>query len=128
MAYPRDRLYTPQHEWVLRQGDLVKVGITGYASQALGEVVYVELPEEGAELAAGATLATLESVKTVSDVYCPLAARVAEANRRLEDEPGLINRDPYGEGWLAFLRPAGSVEEAALLDAAAYARLVEEGT
>ncbi len=126
MSVPNDLRYTRTHEWVREEGDTVVVGITHYAQEQLGEVVYVELPEVGRTLDAGEELGTLESVKAVSEFFSPVAGEVAEVNERLDDEPGLVNDDPYGEGWLVKITVSGDGAE--LMDAAAYeAFLAEEG-
>ena len=126
MSVPSDLRYTRTHEWVREEGETVTVGITHFAQEQLGEVVYAELPEVGRTLDAGEELGTLESVKAVSETFCPVAGEVVAVNERLEDEPGLVNDDPYGEGWLVKLKVSGG--EGDLLDAAAYeAFLAEEG-
>jgi glycine cleavage system H protein len=124
MSVPNDLRYTKTHEWLRQEGDLVVVGITHYAQEQLGEVVYVELPEPGRGVDAGEELGTLESVKAVSEFFAPVAGEVAEVNERLEEEPGLVNDDPYGEGWLVKLKPSG--EEGDLLDADAYEAFLAE--
>ncbi len=126
MSVPSDLRYTRTHEWVREEGETVTIGITHFAQEQLGEVVYAELPEVGRTLDAGEELGTLESVKAVSEIFCPVAGEVVAVNERLEDEPGLVNDDPYGEGWLVKLKVSGG--EGDLLDAAAYeAFLAEEG-
>ncbi len=120
-----DMRYTSDHEWVRLDGDVATVGITDHAQSALGDLVFVELPEAGREVAAGEACAVVESVKAASDVFAPLAGRVVECNPVLADDPALVNSDPEGQGW--FFRLAG-VDAAAftgLLDAAAYAALLE---
>ncbi len=121
---PADLRYTAEHEWVRRTGDdTVRVGITDFAQSSLGDVVYVQLPAIGAELAAGDTFGEVESTKSVSDLYAPVSATVVAVNADLEGNPQLVNSDPYGQGWLLELR-AGSdtLDEglAALLDPDAY--------
>ncbi|MFZ7103187.1 MAG: glycine cleavage system protein GcvH [Peptococcaceae bacterium] len=120
--YPNNLKYTAEHEWV----DLgsKKVGISYYAQEALGDVVFVELPEVGAELEVGDSLGVIESVKAVSDIYAPVKGRVTAVNEELLDNPELINQDPYGRGWILELEITGGEQE--LLDAAAYKRLIEE--
>jgi len=126
MSVPNNLRYTRTHEWVREEDGTVVVGITHYAQEQLGEVVYVELPEIGRTLDAGEELGTLESVKAVSEFFAPVAGEVAEVNERLDDEPGLVNDDPYGEGWLVRITVSG--DGADLMDAAAYeAFLAEEG-
>ena len=117
--------YSKDHEWVRRDGDATTIGITDHAQNALGDVVFVELPEVGREVAAGEACAVVESVKAASDVYAPLAGRVVEVNTALAEDPGLINRDPTGEGWFFRLEPKDAGEIEGLMDAAAYQALVE---
>ena len=123
MSIPEELLYGRTHEWARKDGDQVVVGITHYAQEQLGEVVYVELPEIGNSVDAGEELGTLESVKAVSEFNSPAAGEVVAVNERLEDEPNLVNEDPYGDGWL--VRISGSPDED-LLDADAYKQLIEE--
>ena len=123
MSIPDNLLYARTHEWARQDGDHVVVGITHFAQEQLGEVVYVELPGEGDAVDAGRELGTLESVKAVSEFNAPVAGTVVAVNERLEDEPNLINDDPYGDGWL--VRLEGSIGDD-LLDAEAYGKLIEE--
>ena len=134
MTVPEDRRYTAQHEWVLaRSGDdggtVVRVGITDHAQDALGDIVFVQLPEVGDEVAPGNPIGEVESTKSVSDFYSPVAGVVAAVNDRLTDAPETINGDPYGEGWLVDIRvdAAAGDPTAALLDADAYRALVDAG-
>ena len=124
MSVPNDLLYTRTHEWARVEGDFVFMGITHYAQDQLGEVVYVELPEIGTGTDAGEELGTLESVKAVSEFNSPAAGEVVEVNAKLEDEPNLVNEDPYGDGWL--VKISGAVDEESLVDAAAYEQLIAE--
>jgi glycine cleavage system H protein len=124
MSVPSDLLYTRSHEWVRVDGDVVTIGITHYAQDQLGEVVYVELPEVGLGADAGEELGTLESVKAVAEFLSPVAGEVFEVNERLAEEPNLVNEDPYGDGWL--VKVSGSLEEDDMLDAEAYKALLEE--
>lgn len=121
---PADLRYTPEHEWVRRTGDdTVLVGITDFAQSSLGDVVYVQLPDVGAEVAAGESFGEVESTKSVSDLYAPVSATVVAVNADLEGSPQLINSDPYGQGWLLELRADGDALEqglSGLLDADAY--------
>lgn len=117
--YPEDLTYTTDHEWLREQGDSVRIGITQYAQEALGQIVFVTLPEVGAEYAAGQPLGEVESPKSVSDVYAPLSGTVTARNEALDANPELINADPYGEGWIVEIRPSGE-RPAGLMDAAAY--------
>lgn len=123
--YPQDLKYTKEHEWVRVGADRVRVGITSYAQDALGDIVFVSLPEVGAELTAGQPLGEVESTKSVSDVYAPVAGSVVARNEALFATPELVNSDPFGDGWLIELSPAGEDVVAGLLDAAAYTALVE---
>ena len=128
MNYPDDRKYTREHEWVLEEGDgRIRVGITDFAQDALGDVVYVDVPEVGAEVRAGQPFGEVESTKSVSDVYSPVTGRVIERNSALEDRPELVNEDPYGDGWMISVERTGSDDPVALLDADAYRRFTEEG-
>jgi glycine cleavage system H protein len=120
-----DTKYTTSHEWVRLEGDVATVGITDHAQTALGDVVFVELPEVGREVGANEACAVVESVKAASDVYAPLAGRVVEANGRLSEDPGLINRDPTGEGWFYKLEVADAAALDELMDEAGYQRFVE---
>lgn len=124
MSVPKDLLYSRTHEWARVEDDVVVIGITQYAQDQLGEVVYVELPEVGTGTDTGEELGTLESVKAVSEFNSPAAGEVMEVNERLTDEPNLVNDDPYGDGWL--VKIAGSVDDDSLLDAEAYQQLIEE--
>ncbi|MCB4823749.1 glycine cleavage system protein GcvH [Roseicella aerolata] len=117
--------FTKDHEWVRQDGDAAVIGITDHAQNALGDVVFVDLPEVGREVAAGEACAVVESVKAASDVYAPIAGRIVEVNSALTEDPGLINREPSGEGWFFKLEPKDPAEIAALMDDAAYARFVE---
>ena len=124
MAYPTEYRYTEQHEWIHLEGNRAKVGITEYAQGELGDIVYVELPEVGKKIGKGETLATVESVKSVSDVYAPVAGEVVEVNGALESAPETINNDPHGAGWIVILEIADPKEIDSLLDAAAYEKLI----
>ncbi|NOY82228.1 MAG: glycine cleavage system protein GcvH [Kiritimatiellaeota bacterium] len=123
---PTDRLYLESHEWVRIEGDLAVVGITDHAQDALGDITYVELPEVGQRLTQGSECGSIESVKAASDLFSPLSGTVGEINPELEDAPEIINEDPYGKGWMFKLRDLDAGETGALLDAAAYEKLVEE--
>ena len=126
---PADLRYTAEHEWVRRTGDdTVRVGITDFAQSSLGDVVYVQLPEVGAEVTAGESFGEVESTKSVSDLYAPVSATVVAVNDALEGDPALINSDPYGEGWLLELRSDAAGLDAgleALLDADNYGQTVD---
>jgi len=125
---PEELKYTKSHEWVRVEGEIATVGITDHAQEELTDVVYVELPEQGKQLQAGTPCAVVESVKTASDVYAPISGEVIEANAALGQDPGLVNSDPYGKGWFFKVRLSNPSEAEALLDAAAYRKLIgEEG-
>lgn len=117
--------FTKDHEWIRLDGDVATIGITDHAQNALGDVVFVELPEPGREVAAGEACAVVESVKAASDVYAPVAGRVAEVNGALADNPGLVNTDPTGEGWFFRLEGVDPQAVSALMDEAAYAAFLE---
>ncbi|MDQ3913316.1 MAG: glycine cleavage system protein GcvH [Actinomycetota bacterium] len=123
MNVPKELQYTKTHEWIRQEGDTATVGITDHAQDELGDVVFIELPEEGASFDAGDSFGTVESVKAVSDIYAPVGGEVVEANQTLNDAPEKINEDPYGEGWMIKLRVSGGVD---LLSAEEYERVVEE--
>jgi glycine cleavage system H protein len=132
MSVPTDRRYTDQHEWTLvRTGDegatVVRVGITDHAQDALGDIVFVQLPDVGAELAAGDPMGEVESTKSVSDVYAPVTGVVVAVNEVLGDTPETVNADPYGAGWLVDIHVDAGGEDptAALLDATAYQTMVD---
>jgi glycine cleavage system H protein len=119
-AIPDDLKYTQSHEWLRERGDgTIEIGITDNAQDSLGELVYIETPEVGEQLEAGDTCATVESVKSASDVYSPFSGEIAEANAALADSPGTVNEDPYGDGWLARIR-TDDADLDAFMDAAAY--------
>ena len=121
LEYPEDLRYTAEHEWVrTADGGVVRVGITSFAQDALGDVVYVSLPTVGDSMAAGDACGEVESTKSVSDLYAPLAGEVTAVNEALDATPELVNTDPYGEGWMYELRPEDSDAVDALLDRAAY--------
>lgn len=117
--------YTQDHEWVRAEGDAATIGITDHAQNALGDVVFVDLPEVGREVAAGEACAVVESVKAASDVYAPVAGTIVAVNAALADNPGLINSEPTGEGWFFRIQPADPAAVTALMDEAAYAAFVE---
>jgi glycine cleavage system H protein len=120
---PEDLQYTKDHEWVRREGDTVRVGVTDYAQDALGDIVFVTLPETGTQVTAGETCGEVESTKSVSDLYAPVTGTVVERNDALDTAPELVNSDPYGDGWMMTIRPdeaAGADGSEGLVDAAAY--------
>ena len=123
MNIPEDLQYTKSHEWVRIEGETATIGITDHAQDELGDIVFVELPEEGDTFDAGESFGTVESVKAVSDLYAPVGGEVVEVNSALEDAPESINEDPYGEGWIVKLR---TTDEADLLSPEEYEKVVEE--
>ncbi len=120
-----ERRFTEDHEWVLLEGDTASIGISDHAQEQLGDVVYVELPEEGAQFAEGAQAATVESVKAASEIYAPVAGEVVEVNGALNDDPSLVNSDPFGEGWFFKIKVADAGAVAKLMDENAYQEYVE---
>ena len=122
-SIPEDLRYTEEHEWVRVDGDAVVVGITDHAQEQLGDVVYVDLPPSGASVEAGASFGEVESTKSVSDLFAPVAGTIEARNDELEDRPELLNEDPYGAGWLVRLTPTDPSAVEGLLDAAAYGDL-----
>jgi glycine cleavage system H protein len=125
MNIPDDLRYSSDHEWVRVEDGKVRLGITDYAQDALGDVVFVEVPAVGRAVAAGESFAEVESTKSVSDIYAPVAGTVVEVNTDLADHPERLNEDPYGEGWIAVIEPGDPASVEGLLDAAAYRALVE---
>ena len=126
MNFPTNVKYTSEHEWIRVEGDIAYVGITDYAQEQLGDIVFVDIQTEGETLAAGDTFGTIEVVKTISDLFIPVAGEVLEQNEALADQPELVNKDPYGEGWLIKIKPAADADFDALLDAETYKALVNE--
>jgi glycine cleavage system H protein len=127
VEFPEELKYTREHEWALNEGDgRVRVGITDYAQDALGDVVYVDIPETGTSVRAGDAFGEVESTKSVSDLYSPVSGTVVERNPLLEDRPELVNEDPYGEGWLVVVDVEIADELDDLMDAAGYRSFVEE--
>jgi glycine cleavage system H protein len=126
MAYPNDRKYTKEHEWIKVSGDTGTVGITDYAQHALGDVVFVELPKVGAKLAANQSLGTVESVKAVSEIYSPVSGEVTEINGTLANAPETINQDPHGAAWLIKIKLSNPAKLGGLMDAAAYQAYIAE--
>jgi glycine cleavage system H protein len=124
-SYPTDLRYHPEHDWVRPEGDEATFGITWYAQDALGDVVFVQVPTMGAEVKAGDRVSEIESTKSVSDIYAPISGVIVEVNTDLAEEPQRVNDDPYGDGWLCVLRPADLSELDSLLDAAAYQAIVD---
>lgn len=125
MDFPEELRYSTDHEWVRLDGARATVGITDYAQDALGDVVYVEVPDVGTQVAATDKVSEVESTKSVSDIFAPLTGTVVEVNGELADAPQRVNEDPYGEGWLCVIEVSDPAEYETLLDAAAYRALVE---
>ncbi len=125
MPRPEDCRYTEQHEWVFVQSGSALVGISDFAQEELGQIVYVNMGEAGRSVAAGAELGEVESVKTVAQVYAPVGGEVLEVNAALVDKPEAVNNDPFGEGWLVRLKPLDAAEAATLMDHAAYRKFLE---
>ncbi len=125
--YPDELLYSNDHEWVRRDGDRCRVGITQFAQDELGDVVFVELPEVGSSFEANDEIGTIESVKAVAEVYSPVGGEVVAVNEALIDRPELVNEDPYGKGWLVELRSEDEAALGVLMDAAAYRELLDSG-
>ena len=125
MLIPEDLRYSTDHEWVRVEGNRVRVGITDYAQDALGDVVYVEVPEQGATVDAAAKVSEVESTKSVSDIYAPVAGVVVDVNHGLDDAPERLNDDPYGDGWICVIEVSDPEQLDGLLDGAAYRRLIE---
>ncbi len=124
--YPKQFRYTKDHEWVHVDGDRGRYGVTAYAGDNLGDVVFVELPAEGQAVSQGDPFAVVESVKAVADCYAPLSGTVVEVNTKLEDEPGLINEDPHGEGWICVIEPTDLSELENLMDVETYEKFAAE--
>jgi glycine cleavage system H protein len=121
MEYPEDLRYTREHEWIREEeGNRLRVGITDFAQDALGDVVYVDVPDVGAEITAGEPFGEVESTKSVSDVFAPVTGTVVETNTVLVDTPNLVNEDPYGDGWMILVEPSDPSEIEGLMDARAY--------
>ena len=126
MGYPSDVRYTREHEWARLGNGLVTVGITNYATEQLGDIVFVELPAVGKEVDAGKPFGVVEAVKTVSDLFAPVAGEVVEVNEALAGNPALVNQQPYGEGWMIRLKPGNAADVGRLLSNTDYQKLIEE--
>jgi glycine cleavage system H protein len=124
MEFPRELKYTKEHEWVRISGESAVVGITDYAQGELGDIVFVELPAAGTKIQAGETMGTIEAVKAVSDLYAPVSGEVLELNPELEKNSEIVNKDPYGKGWMLKIRLSDRKETEALMDEAAYRELI----
>ena len=126
MNFPNDVKYTKEHEWIRQEGDVAYVGITDYAQEQLGDIVFVDIQTVGDTLAADEVFGTIEVVKTISDLFLPVAGEVLEQNEALEEQPELVNKDPYGEGWLIKIKPAADADFDSLQDAEAYKALIND--
>jgi glycine cleavage system H protein len=125
MDIPSDLRYSTDHEWARVEGERVRIGITDYAQDALGDVVFVEVPEVGTKVERGASFSEVESTKSVSEIYAPVAGVIAEINADLADSPERLNDDPYGEGWICIIEPTDPAQLDELLDAEGYRALIE---
>lgn len=125
MNIPDELKYSKDHEWIRLSGSIARVGITDYAQDALGDVVFVQLPESGKEVLAGHSCSEVESTKSVSDIYVPISGSICNVNTQLSDSPNLINSDPYGDGWIMEIEVSDLSSVADLLDAAAYRMFIE---
>jgi len=126
MNFPDNLKYTSEHEWIRLDGEVAYIGITDYAQDQLGDIVFVDVPSVGDTLAAGEVFGTIEVVKTISDLFLPVSGEIIEINASLEDNPELVNSDPYGEGWIVKVKPSDLSELDTLLDAPAYRKLINE--
>ena len=126
MNFPTNVRYTNEHEWIRLEGEEAYVGITDYAQTQLGDIVFVDIPTEGETLEKGETFGSIEVVKTVSDLFLPIGGEIIEVNPALEDNPELVNNDPYGEGWIIRIKPTDVSEIDDLLDSEAYKQLINE--
>lgn len=126
MHFPDELRYSSDHEWVRMDGSRIRMGITDYAQDALGDIVFIQLPDVGAVVATGTAFSEIESTKSVSDVYAPVAGTVVAVNEKLVGEPQCVNEDPYGEGWICLIEPQDAEEMTGLLDSGAYRALVDE--
>jgi len=126
LAFPDDVRYTAEREWARLEKDIVTVGVTSYATDQLGDVVFVEMPQVGARLEATKAFGVIEAVKTVSDLFAPVSGEVVERNEALGDSPALVNQDPFGNGWIVRVRPSDPAEYAKLMSSAQYEKHVEE--
>jgi len=124
MNIPENLRYTKEHEWAAKEGDIVTIGITDYAQQSLGDVVYVEMPETGAEISSGESFGAVESVKAASDIFSPVSGEVADINRELDEHPEYINQSPYEKGWIVRVKPSDPGELDALMNHESYRAFV----
>ncbi|WP_173915726.1 glycine cleavage system protein GcvH [Halobacillus sp. Marseille-Q1614] len=126
MSLPKDLLYSEEHEWVKKEGDKVRIGITDFAQSELGDIVFVELPEEGDTVEADEPFGSVESVKTVSELYAPVSGKVVEINEELEDSPEFVNESPYEKAWMIVVEPSDSSEMEELMSAEDYEEMINE--
>jgi glycine cleavage system H protein len=126
MNFPENLKYTSEHEWIRLDGEIAYVGITDFAQDQLGDIVFVDIPSVGETLASGEVFGTIEVVKTISDLFLPVSGEIIEINASLEDNPELVNSDPYGEGWIVKVKLSDLTELDSLLDASAYRKLINE--
>lgn len=126
MKFPEELKYSSDHEWIRTDGEFAYIGITDYAQDQLGDIVYVDIPTVGETLDANEIFGTIEVVKTVSDLFLPVSCEIIEQNEAIEDDPELVNSDPYGEGWLIKVKPTNAAEFANLLDAKAYKEIINK--
>jgi glycine cleavage system H protein len=126
MNIPKDLRYTTEHEWVRKEGDVVTIGITDYAQQLLGDVVYVEMPDTGAEISKGDAFGVVESVKAASDIFAPISGSVVDIHHELDEHPEYINQSPYERGWIVKVKPSQAGELDTLLDPEGYQALVQK--
>ncbi|MFS0674336.1 glycine cleavage system protein GcvH [Ornithinibacillus sp. 179-J 7C1 HS] len=126
MSLPNDLLYSKEHEWVKKEGNTVRVGITDFAQDELGDIVFVELPEVGDEIKVDEPFGSVESVKTVSELYAPISGKIVEVNTELEDSPELVNESPYEGAWMIIIEPSDESELDNLLSPEAYKELIEQ--
>jgi len=127
MKLPEDLLYSEEHEWVKKEGDLVRIGITNFAQDELGDIVFVELPEVGDDIEVDEPFGSVESVKTVSELYAPISGKVIEVNEELEDNPEYVNESPYDKAWMIIVEPSDELEIDELLTNEEYQSFTEEG-
>jgi glycine cleavage system H protein len=125
LKFPEDVRYTDDHEWAKQEGDIIKVGISDYAQDQLGDIVFAELPEVGETFDKGAEFGTLESVKAVSELYLPVSGEIISVNEAIADAPELVNTDPYGDGWMVNVKPSNAGELDALMDKEAYIAMLK---
>jgi glycine cleavage system H protein len=125
LKFPEDVRYTDDHEWAKQEGDIIKVGISDYAQDQLGDIVFAELPEVGETFDKGAEFGTLESVKAVSELYLPVSGEIISVNEAIADAPELVNTDPYGDGWMVTIKPSNAGELDALMDKEAYIAMLK---